>query len=94
MSISSPLDPKTLQDAHYRRMVNAVVDYAILFIYLNGLVVSWNAGARKLKGYEAHEAHEVHEVVGEHISLFYPAELIERRWPELRQSDKNTAHTD
>ncbi|MDR7377137.1 PAS domain S-box-containing protein [Rhodoferax ferrireducens] len=76
MSISSQLDPKTLQDAHYRRMVNAVVDYAIFFIDLNGLVVSWNAGARKLKGYEAHE------VVGGHISLFYPAELIERRWPE------------
>ena len=88
MSISSQLDPKTLQDAHYRRMVNAVVDYAIFFIDLNGLVVSWNTGARKLKGYEAHE------VVGEHISLFYPAELIERGWPELRQSDKNTGHAD
>ena len=70
------LDPKTLQDAHYRRMVETVTDYAIFMISPSGLVVSWNEGARRLKGFEAEDS------LGQHISRFYPVELIEKRWPE------------
>jgi len=70
------LAPHCLQDAHYRLMVNTTTDYAIFFIDLNGLVVSWNAGAHRLKGYEAAE------IIGKPISKFYPNELIEKRWPE------------
>ncbi|WP_394792351.1 PAS domain S-box protein [Rhodoferax sp.] len=74
--MSAALDLQTLQDAHYRQMVMTVSDYAIFFIDLSGVVLSWNAGARLLKGYDANE------VIGQHISKFYPAELMQQRWPE------------
>lgn len=66
----------TLCDADYRLMVEAVTDYAIFLLDPNGTVLSWNAGARQMKGYEAHE------VIGRHVSIFYPPDLLERKWPE------------
>ena len=38
--------------------------------------MSWNRGAQKMKGYEASE------VVGRHITVFYPQELLDRHWPD------------
>ncbi|MEO8671809.1 MAG: PAS domain S-box protein [Tahibacter sp.] len=65
-----------LPDAMYRQMIDAVLDYAIFYLDAEGLVRSWNAGARILKGYEADE------VIGRHFSIFYPPDLIASRWPE------------
>lgn len=76
IDLSKPLGARPLSDADYRLMVDAVSDYAIFFLDVNGNVRSWNAGARRLKGYEADE------VIGKHFSIFYPQELIDRRWPE------------
>lgn len=53
-------------DADFRLMVDAVADYAIFLLDPGGVIRSWNTGARKIKGYEAHE------VIGCHFSLFYP----------------------
>src|SRR5687767_15641891 len=63
-------------DADFRLMVDAVGDYAIFLLDPAGVIRSWNTGARKIKGYEAHE------VIGRHFSLFYPPEQLERGWPE------------
>lgn len=63
-------------DADYRLLVEAVSDYAIFLLDPGGVIRSWNTGARKIKGYEAHE------VIGRHFSLFYPPEQLERGWPE------------
>ena len=74
-----PLAPSTGQrvtDADYRRMVESVVDYAILLLDPDGLILSWNRGAQKMKGYEADE------VLGRHIALFYPPDLIDGNRPE------------
>ena len=38
--------------------------------------MSWNRGAQKMKGYEASA------VVGRHIAVFYPQELLDRHWPD------------
>ncbi|MDB5743641.1 MAG: sensor hybrid histidine kinase [Polaromonas sp.] len=57
-------------------MVDAVTDYAIFHLDPKGFVLSWNAGAHKLKGYEAHEA------IGRHFSIFYPQEQLDKGWPE------------
>ena len=46
-------------------LVEAVTDYAIYMLDVNGIVSSWNPGARRFKGYEASE------IVGEHFSRFY-----------------------
>ncbi|MCC2658487.1 MAG: putative two component transcriptional regulator, sensor histidine kinase [Panacagrimonas sp.] len=56
-------------------MIEAVTDYAIFLLDVNGVVQTWNAGAHRLKGYEAHE------VIGQHFSLFYPLELVQKGWP-------------
>jgi PAS domain S-box-containing protein len=54
------------EDGRYRLLVEAVTDYAIYMLDDAGIVSSWNAGARRLKGYEAHE------ILGHHFSRFYP----------------------
>lgn len=54
----------TAQERH-RLLIDAVTDYAIYMLDANGRVASWNAGARRFKGYE--EA----EILGQHFSRFY-----------------------
>ena len=65
------------KEERYRLLVDAVEDYAIYMLDLNGYIVSWNKGAERLKGYQAHE------IIGQHFSCFYPEEEIEQRLPEL-----------
>jgi PAS domain S-box-containing protein len=55
---------------HYRLLVESVADYAIFMLDPNGLVVSWNLGAEKTKGYRAEE------IIGHDFSKFYPAEDV------------------
>src|SRR5262249_43747669 len=42
-----------------------VTDYALFMLDPNGLVVNWNAGAERIKGYSTDE------IVGQHFSRFY-----------------------
>lgn len=55
-------------DGHYRLLVEAISDYAIYMLNPHGIVMSWNPGARRFKGYEAEE------IVGDHFSRFYTEE--------------------
>jgi len=68
-------DPLGLSDP-YRQLVLGVQDYAIHLLDRSGHIVSWNRGAEKLEGYCAAE------IVGQHFSVLYPPEAIERRSPE------------
>ncbi|WP_313803119.1 PAS domain S-box protein [Sphingobium sp.] len=52
----------------FELLVQNVTDYAIYMLSTNGIVISWNAGARRFKGYEADE------IIGEHFSRFYTPE--------------------
>jgi PAS domain S-box-containing protein len=65
----------TAQD--FRLLVESVADYAILILDPQGHIVTWNEGARRIKGYDAAE------VIGQHFSLFYPKDDIDRGKPEL-----------
>lgn len=58
----------SIEDRRLRLLIDAVVDYAIYMIDPDGIVTSWNAGARRFKGYE--EA----EILGQHFSRFYTDE--------------------
>jgi PAS domain S-box-containing protein len=49
----------------YRRLVQAVTDYAIYMLDPTGIVNSWNAGAERFKGYSSTE------IIGQHFSRFY-----------------------
>jgi PAS domain S-box-containing protein len=44
-----------LREQRFQMLVDAVIDYAIYMIDAGGTVVTWNAGARRFKGYEADE---------------------------------------
>ena len=53
-----------------------MTDYAIFMLDPEGRVASWNPGAERLKGYKRPE------VLGKHLSVFYPQEAVDRRWPQ------------
>jgi PAS domain S-box-containing protein len=57
-------------------LVDAVIDYALYLLDPAGTIVSWNAGAQRLKGYEAEE------VIGESFSRFFTPEDRERGLPQ------------
>ncbi len=64
-------------DERFRLLVESVRDYAILMLDPEGHVVSWNAGAERIKGYRASE------IIGQHFSRFYPAEDVQRGKPAM-----------
>jgi PAS domain S-box-containing protein len=63
-------------EENFRRLVTAVRDYAIFMLDVDGLVVSWNSGAQRIKGYTASE------IVGQNFRVFYTPEDQEKRHPE------------
>ncbi|GLO03589.1 hypothetical protein PPUJ13061_34880 [Pseudomonas putida] len=76
------LDHPAIPAQRYEQLVQSVVDYAIYMLDPTGHVVSWNAGAQRIKGYGADE------VIGQHFSLFFtPQDCADGR-PErlLRQA--------
>ena len=52
----------------YRILVETVHDYAIFALDPTGHILTWNAGAARIKGYSAHE------IIGRHFSIFYTEE--------------------
>jgi PAS domain S-box-containing protein len=50
----------------HRLLVESVRDYAIFALDPTGHIVTWNAGARRIKGYAAED------IIGQHFSIFYP----------------------
>jgi PAS domain S-box-containing protein len=55
-------------ERRFRLLVEAVVDYAFYMLDPGGMVVNWNAGAQRMKGYRPDE------IVGRHFSEFYTKE--------------------
>jgi two-component system, NtrC family, sensor kinase len=66
----------------FRLLVESVKDYAIYMLDPEGIVVSWNAGAERIKGYCTQE------ILGRHFSCFYPREDVIQDKPmlELQQA--------
>src|SRR6202795_1839014 len=57
-------------EERFRLLVDAVQDYAIFMLDVQGHISSWNTGAARIKGYG------VSEIIGKHFSIFYPEEDI------------------
>jgi PAS domain S-box-containing protein len=55
-------------EEHFRSFIEAVTDYAIYTLDVEGKITSWNAGAARIKGYAAEE------IIGRHFSRFYTEE--------------------
>jgi PAS domain S-box-containing protein len=63
-------------EERFRLLVDAVQDYAIFMLDVQGHVSSWNTGAQRIKGYA------VSEIIGKHFSVFYPEEDLRAGKPE------------
>ena len=59
----------------FRLLVDSVRDYAIFLLDPEGNVRTWNAGAERIKGYQADE------ITGKHFSIFYPPEDLAKGKP-------------
>ena len=55
-------------EGRFRMLVEGVIDYAIYMLDPSGVVINWNAGAERLKGYAPEE------ILGQHFSRFYTRE--------------------
>lgn len=63
-------------EERYRLMVEGVREYAIFMLDPTGHIISWNEGAKRIKGWSANE------IIGKHFSTFYTAEDLEDKKPE------------
>ena len=63
-------------EERFRLLIEGVAEYAIFMLDPNGTVATWNVGAERIKGYTASE------IIGQHFSIFYPADVRESGWPE------------
>ena len=98
-----PSDPETAKPAAkraaphqpgeemFRLLVEAVQDYAIFLLTPDGVVLTWNPGAQRAKGYSPDE------IIGQHFSVFYtpeeraagrPAALLRQAADEGRIEDE------
>lgn len=77
-----PFEPKHAEELRkseerYHKMIEEVEDYAILLLDENGIVLNWNRGAEKIKGYRPAE------IIGQHFSIFYQPEDRETGLPAI-----------
>ena len=72
-------------ERRYERMVKSVRDYAIFMLDPQGRIRTWDLGAQQLKGYSPDE------IIGQHFSVFYPAEERDSGKParELEQAARS-----
>jgi len=76
MNELTALSPETNLEQRLQLLIEAVVDYGIFMLDPDGRIISWNSGAQKLKGYSREE------ILGQHFSIFYPAEAVASGWPQ------------
>src|SRR5256885_16078512 len=74
----------------FRLLVDTVKDYAIFVLDPDGHVLTWNEGARAIKGYTGEE------IIGQHFSKFYLPEAVQSGWPsrELALADRDGRFAD
>lgn len=80
--MTAPLEYERAVEERFRLIVEGAYDFAILMLYPDGTVASWNRGAERLLGYRAEEA------LGQPYALFFPEEALRQGAPRrcLRQA--------
>jgi len=63
-------------EERYRMLLDGIQKYAIFMMDTQGRILSWNAGAERIKGYTADQ------IIGHNFSCFFPPEDIKRGRPE------------
>ncbi len=70
------VDKKELLEKLHQKMIVEIQDYAIILLDIDGTILSWNLGAKKIKGYE--EA----EILGQNFRIFYMPQDRQAGLPE------------
>ena len=76
MSTSLAPLPENSLEQRLQLLIEAVTDYGIFMLDPGGHIMTWNAGAQKLKGWRRDE------ILGRHFSIFYPPEAVASGWPQ------------
>jgi PAS domain S-box-containing protein len=63
-------------EGRYRMLLDGIQNYAIFMMDPLGQIISWNAGAERIKGYKADQ------IIGHNFSCFFPPEDIKWGRPE------------
>ena len=75
-------------EERYRMLLDGIRDHAVFMMDPRGQIVSWNAGAERIKGYRADQ------IIGNNFSCFFPPDDIEHGKPQeiLRLTAANGRH--
>ncbi len=73
--MSQKISNQILTEVVFPLFIKNIKDYAVFILDLDGHVITWNEGARRIKGYEAEE------IIGRHFSCFYPDEDVKHGKP-------------
>jgi len=74
-------------EERFRRLVEAVKDYAIFMLDIEGHITTWNSGAKRITGYSDEE------VIGKDVTLFYTQNDVDSHTAEKElQIAKDSGH--
>jgi len=71
-----PMEKKELLDKLHKKMIEEIQDYAIILLDIDGTILSWNMGAKKIKGYDESE------IIGQNFRIFYMPQDRQAGLPE------------
>jgi PAS domain S-box-containing protein len=60
----------------HKKMIEEILDYAIILMDIDGTILSWNKGAEKIKGYKENE------ILGQNFRIFYMPQDRQAGLPE------------
>jgi PAS domain S-box-containing protein len=77
-------------EERYQMLLDGIEDVAIFMVDRQGRVLTWNAGAERIKGFTAEE------IIGQSFARFFAPQDVERDWPAelLRIAAEAGRHTD
>jgi PAS domain S-box-containing protein len=70
------MEKKEVLDLLHKKMIAEILDYAIILLDIDGTILSWNAGAEKIKGYKENE------IMGQNFRIFYMPQDRQAGLPE------------
>jgi PAS domain S-box-containing protein len=70
------MEKKEILEQLHKKMIAEIQDYAIILLDLDGTILTWNMGAKKIKGYEEHE------IIGQNFRIFYMPQDRQAGLPE------------
>ena len=70
------MEKKVALEKLHKQMIQEIQDFAIILLDLDGTILSWNAGAEKIKGYKESE------ILGQNFRIFYMPQDRQYQLPE------------